>query len=115
MKLKLKDTLAILLVGVMLVGAVFFAVLECISESIEISNAPISVNVKVMNEKIRYGEEVVLAANVTGVKGEYSLQWEVNDGNGWHVIEGANDVYYTYVITKENAHYTYRVFVNVIS
>ena len=113
MKLKVREILAILTTLLVLVGGIAFSLLEQIELSAVQRSAPTEVSILVMNETIDYGDRVDLSANVTGIRGRYRLQWEVNDGNGWRVIEGAEEPEYHYIFTPENETFSYRVFVKL--
>lgn len=113
MKLKVREVLAILTTLLVLVGGIAFSLLEQIELSAVQRAAPKEVSISVLNDQIDYGVQVNLSANVTGVKGRYRLQWEVNDGNGWRVIEGAEEAEYHYIFSPENETYSYRVFLKM--
>jgi len=43
-----------------------------------------------------------------------AYRWQVDDGNGWQDIEGANEDRLVVTLTKENFSYVYRLFVDVL-
>ena len=113
MRLRLRDIIAIVITLVVFVGGTLFALLEQSQALIASAQAPTEMSLVMLNDKVDYGTEVILSANVSGVRGNYTLQWEYNDGNGWHVIEGAGDSEYSYVFSPENEFFSYRVYLKV--
>lgn len=59
------------------------------------------------------GTKIVLTANPVGFEGvETNIQWERSvDKENWEIIEGANSLTYEYVLSIENAKYSWRVVV----
>ena len=55
------------------------------------------------------GDEVTLKAVIENATAAYVISWEVNDGNGWKVIDGEEKDEYKFVATEENAGFEYRV------
>lgn len=110
MKLRVRDILAIVITLVVFVGGTGFALLEQSQMIIAKSGAPMEMELTMLNDVVDYGTEINLSANVTGVRGKYTLQWEYNDGSGWHAIEGATEAEYSYIFTPENEFWSYRVY-----
>ena len=68
------------------------------------------VEIELVNKgAIYFGDEVTLRAVVKNATAAYAIRWEVNDGNGWKEIQGENGDEYEFVVTEENAGYSYRV------
>lgn len=76
-------------------------------------NVAVSIQLSPASGVLHYGDEVTLECTVHGVNEPYGISWEYSkDGEhfspvGWHLPV------YSYVMTKENAGYYYRVAVNV--
>lgn len=76
-------------------------------------NVAVSIQISPASGVLHYGDEVTLECTVHGVNEPYGISWEYSkDGEhfspvGWHLPV------YSYVMTKENAEYYYRVAVNV--
>jgi hypothetical protein len=67
-------------------------------------------------ETVYAGMDVVLTGELIGFEGvEYSLQWyyKVNGEGDLIPIEGANDLTYTYQITRDNYRNTYHLGANI--
>lgn len=64
--------------------------------------------------RVFIGDQITLTANVEGMNGEYTTQWQYQDATGtWHSVEGANEMSYTIDINGENIDYSWRLSVNV--
>ena len=60
------------------------------------------------------GTEVTLRANLYNFRNEdsYYIEWLENDGSGWYSV-GGNSTTYSFIITRENARYKWRVIVHI--
>ena len=68
------------------------------------------VKIRLLNQgDIFTGDEVTLKAVIENATAAYVISWEVNDGNGWKVIDGEEKDEYKFVATEENAGFEYRV------
>lgn len=66
-------------------------------------------------DTLYYGDTAVFTGYLYGYDGfEYVLNWQVDRGNGWEEIEGANSDTYSVVLTPENASYLYRLEATII-
>jgi len=75
---------------------------------------PREVYISFLQEPHYYGDTAVLVATLVNFKPEdrYTMNWQYSDdGIEWHNIEGEDERTYTFIITKENYHYSYRVVV----
>ena len=64
---------------------------------------------------IYFGDEVTLACLVDGMEGmDYTLDWQycVNEEDGDFIDLDCHEPLYTFVITRENVHYCYRVVIS---
>lgn len=61
---------------------------------------------------IHFGDKVKMNAKVTGIEGDYKLQWQYNGGSGWKDISGAHSKTYSFVINETNYDYDYRVVID---
>ncbi len=62
-----------------------------------------------------YGETVALHSALEGFEGlNYTLQWQINRGEGWQDIPNANGLVYSYELTPEDENYHYRLLVDII-
>ena len=91
-------------------------------EIVEIIEAPAAEEEIVRTANIRlacsadvdFGSTIKLVAELDGFEGaEYSLQWQINNGNGWQNIDGANDSSYSFELTENNMEATFRVVVDL--
>ena len=65
-----------------------------------------------LKEPKYFGEEVTLIAILINFRDNdiYRFEWEESeDGNEWHVIIGANEQTYTFIINHENVTHYWRV------
>jgi len=70
------------------------------------------VEVKLVNDEVYFGDEVTLKAVVSSSNGAaYSLQWQMDNGNGWEDISGETGSEYRFTVDEQNAEYSYRVVV----
>lgn len=61
------------------------------------------------------GESLTVWAELIGYEPfEVSLQWLYNDGTGWVEMEGATEASYTFVATRENVNYDWRLAVTIL-
>lgn len=78
----------------------------------DVFEGSVKVEMKTKAKDLRYGEEVTLKAVVKGGKNvNYTLRWEVNDGNGWTVVENENGKTLSFTLTEEAAMNQYRAVV----
>jgi len=71
----------------------------------------VKVTVRLLNTgDIYIGDTVRLEATVV-TELEYSLAWQINDGNGWRNVPGETSEIYSFVVNAENAKYQYRAVV----
>ncbi len=68
----------------------------------------------VCDDEVDYGATIKLVAELDGFEStEYGLQWQVNNGNGWKDIDGANASSYSFELSESNMDDTYRVLVTL--
>lgn len=66
------------------------------------------------NKPLMPGDSIALQAVLEGYDNvPYSLQWQLNDGNGWQDIPGANSSLYSFTLDDESEHWNLRVAVAV--
>lgn len=62
---------------------------------------------------VKDGDAINLFSKLTGFDGvEVKYQWQVNKGNGFEDIPGANSDTYTYSASKESLSWTWRLMIN---
>ena len=69
-------------------------------------------------EYIYFGDEITMSAELRDFMEDdiYTIQWKYSlDGEEFTDIEGANELSYTYVLDEENADYTFRICVTLIT
>ena len=60
------------------------------------------------------GETVTLQAKLNGYEGlALTMIWQMNDGNGWSDIDGANATEYSFTLNESNNGASFRLVVNV--
>lgn len=78
------------------------------------SNAGFTGTVEIQREgegALYYGDFVTLTAQISNANRPFAIRWEVNrqDEEGWQTIAGANGLNYSFLLTKGNVDYEYRV------
>lgn len=78
------------------------------------SNAGFTGTVEIQREgegALYYGDFVTLTAKISNANRPFAIRWEVNrqDEEGWQTIAGANGLNYSFLLTKDNVDYEYRV------
>lgn len=85
---------------------------EAVEAEIDISKLKVEI-FSSMGNCVTEGETVYLTSRLTGFEGiDYTLQWEVNDGSGWKMMEFATEDHYSYEINEENVSWQWRLTVN---
>ena len=86
---------------------------ETIEEEITEEETERSVSVKVRcSEELHLGDKVTLESELNGYEGcEVEYQWQVNKGEGFEDISGANGSSYSFSADEESLGYDYRVVV----
>ena len=77
-------------------------------ETYEAADAGVSVEIEMKTSEIRFGEEVTLAAKVSGVNMNHRIVWEANDGDGrgWFTVGSGSE--YTFTVTPDIVEREYR-------
>ena len=71
--------------------------------------------VKIFCELINDDTQALFTSEISGFDDvTIAYRWQVDDGNGWQDIEGANEDRLVVTLTKENFSYVYRLFVDVL-
>ncbi len=71
--------------------------------------------VKIFCELINDDSQALFTSEISGFDDvTIAYRWQVDDGNGWQDIEGANEDRLVITLTKENYSYVYRLFVDVL-
>ena len=71
--------------------------------------------VKIFCELINDDTQALFTSEISGFDDvTIAYRWQVDDGNGWQDIEGANEDRLVVTLTKENYEYVYRLFVDVL-
>ena len=117
MRFKASDAIAFLAIIIVIVALSAYALAATIGEGIRVLNEPVEVKISILNgNKIRLGDVVTLCANMGGVKGGYTLNWQTDGGTGeWRPVttdEGsvsADGLLYAFQSSKENIKNRYRV------
>lgn len=63
-----------------------------------------------MEQELFFGDTIVLTGTLTGYEDlTYTLSWQVNKGNGFEPIEGADGLTYSFILSEENLVWEYRL------
>ena len=60
------------------------------------------------------GDTIVLLSKLVGFSDSVVYQWQVDKGNGWRDINGANGASYHFVYSEDNCSYTWRLVVTEV-
>ena len=72
-------------------------------EEEEVVGTDPSVRVRMLNKgDLYYGDTIKLQAVVRNMSGDYSLQWQSNDGSGWQDISGETGSIYAFTVTEDS-------------
>ena len=67
-----------------------------------------------VGDSLDFGDTVSLFAVLHGYENtEYDIQWQMNSGDGWEDIPGANDTSYSFIFTEDNYANDWRVITHV--
>lgn len=76
----------------------------------------VSIHVMCLNSgRVRLGDTITLSAQISGLLDGigYTMQWQYLSGGEWHDQSGANDATYSFILTRENASYQWRLVLTI--
>lgn len=83
--------------------------IEEVEEVKEVVEFEGEVKIVLVNEEIEIGDVITLKAVIDGNDAPYTIQWQINEGNGWTDIANATDDTYEFVLTEALTDAAWRV------
>jgi len=67
-----------------------------------------------MGKEVTFGEKITLVATLQGYDSlDYTTAWKLNRGFGWETIDDAEGLSYSFILTEENALWSYMMEVTI--